>query len=355
MSNSSKKSELMKYTGSLQQVAYVRPVVYTEGRSSGLKAWDVKNGPLSYQVMADKCLDVNQLSYKGININFLSKPGLQGRNHYDTRGEEAVRSIMGGLFFTSGVENICPPCTVDGTEYAMHGRMRTTPAEHLCGDAKWVDDEYLLTVSGEMREAALFGENMVLRRQITTAYGRKTIIVKDEFENESFREEPLMLLYHINLGYPFLDENIQLYIPTASVRARDKDGEGHEKDYDRMDLPKDNEPEYVFIHEIQPDERGNVTVLAVNRPLGLGLSLSYNVKNLPNFMEWKSTASGDYVIGLEPANSSVYGRPYDEEHGTVHKIAPFAKETNVLSFTILDGAEEIDAAVEKFKKNAKCS
>ena len=72
MSNSSKKSELMKYTGSLQQVAYVRPVVYTEGRSSGLKAWDVKNGPLSYQVMADKCLDVNQLSYKGININFLS-------------------------------------------------------------------------------------------------------------------------------------------------------------------------------------------------------------------------------------------------------------------------------------------
>ena len=67
-------------------------------------------------------------------------------------------------------------------------------------------------------------------------------------------------------------------------------------------------------------------------------------------MEWKSTAAGDYVIGLEPANSSVYGRPYHEKEGTVHRIAPFAKEKNVLTFTVLDGAEEIGAAIEEFKK-----
>ena len=71
-----KKENLMKYVGSMQQVAYVRPITYTEGRSHGLSAYEIKNGCMELQVMADKALDVNQLSYKGININFLSKPGL---------------------------------------------------------------------------------------------------------------------------------------------------------------------------------------------------------------------------------------------------------------------------------------
>lgn len=345
-----KKSELMKYLGSMQQVAYIRPLNYTEGRSHGLSVFEVKNGCMEFQVMADKALDVNQLSYKGINMNFLSKPGLQGRNQYDTNGDEAIRSIMGGLFFTSGIESICAPCNVDGVDYPMHGRMRTTPGEHLSSDAYWDGDEYTMVVKGEMREAALFGENMVLRREISTTYGSKTLTVTDEFENEGYREETLMLLYHINMGYPFLDENTKLYIPTAKVTARDKDSEGHEADYDKMDTPKDNEPEYVFIHDMQSDEENNTEVLVINEPLGLGLKLSYNMKYLPNFMEWKSTASGDYVIGLEPANSSVYGRMYHEERNNVHKLAPFAKEKNILHFTVLDGAEEIAQAINEFHK-----
>ena len=232
----SKKQEMMKYMGTMQQVAYVRPVTYVEGRSNGLKAYEVKNGCMTYQILADKCLDVSSLTYKGVNMNFLSKPGLQGRNHYDTHGEEAIHSIMGGLFFTAGLENICAPCTIDGTDYPMHGRIRTTPGEHLCADAYWEEDEYHLTVKGEMREAALFGENMVLRREISSVYGSRTSTVTDEIENESYREEPLMLLYHINMGYPLLDENTRLYIPTRSVTARDKDGEGHEAEWVLADI-----------------------------------------------------------------------------------------------------------------------
>ena len=344
-----KQEELMKYVGSMQQVAYVRPLIYTEGRSTQLRAYDVKNGPMQFQVMCDKALDVSQLSYGGVNINFLSKPGLQGRNQYDTNGDEAVRSIMGGLFFTSGVENICAPCRIHGVDYPMHGRMRTTPAEHVGADACWKNGDYELSVSGEMREAALFGENMVLRRRISTIYGTKTLTVSDEFVNEGFREEPLMLLYHINLGYPFLDEHTRLYIHTKKVTPRDQQAAGHEERYDRMDAPRDNEPEYVFIHDIMDQEGGRNEVLAVNEPLGLGLRLSYSMKNLPYFMEWKSVASGDYVIGLEPANSSVYGRPWHEERQSVHLLPPFATERNELTFTVLDGENEIKEAVSRFE------
>lgn len=341
----------MKHVGSVQQVAYVRPVTYQEGRSSGLKAYDVKNGKLSMRIMADKCLDVSELSYGGVNLNFLSKPGLQGRNPYDTNGQEAIYSIMGGLFFTSGMDNICAPCNINGVDYPMHGRARTTPAEHLSADAGWVGEDYILKVSGEIREAALFGSNLVLRRSIETKLGEKSIVVTDEIENQSFREEPLMLLYHINMGYPFLDENTRLLIPTFEVTARDQDSEGHEAAYDRMDAPKDNEPEYVFLHSLQYDQNGDTMVCVLNKPLGIGLKLEFNKKNLPYFMEWKSIGSGDYVIGLEPANASVYGQPYHVKKGDLHKLAPFEKETNVLKFTVLDGESEIREAEEIFARN----
>ena len=257
---------------------------------------------------------------------------------------------MGGMFFTSGIESICAPCTIDGVEYPMHGRMRSTPGEHLSADAFWAEDGYHLKAGAEMREAALFGENMILRRSVETVYGQKTVTVTDVFENEGFRDEPLMLLYHINLGWPFLDESLRLHLPTRKVTPRDAGAKGHEGEYDRMDPPKDNEPEYVFIHDLKTDGEGGTCAIAVNEGLKLGFQIGWNTKNLPFFMEWKSTASGDYVIGLEPANSSVYGRPWHEERGSVHRLAPFASETNVLTFTVLDGEREIDAALSAFDR-----
>ena len=60
------------------------------------------------------------------------------------------------------------------------------------------------------------------------------------------------------------------------------------------------------------------------------------------------------MLGLEPANSSVYGRPFHEKEGTLHTIAPFAKEKNVLTFTVLEGAAELAAAREEIAAIQTC-
>ena len=104
-----KRSDMLAHVGSMQQAAYVRPIEYQEGRTHGLKAVEVKNGPLRFMSMADKALDVALFEYKGENLTFLSKPGLNGRNQFDTNGQEALGAMMGGLFFTCGCENICGP------------------------------------------------------------------------------------------------------------------------------------------------------------------------------------------------------------------------------------------------------
>ncbi|MHB8062611.1 MAG: aldose 1-epimerase family protein [Ruminiclostridium sp.] len=335
---------LSKFVGNMQQLAGVRPFTYTEGRAEGLKAYEVKNGLLSFQVMADKCLDISDCTYKGININFLSKPGLMGRNHFDTHGQEALRSIMGGLFFTCGLENICPPCADNDKEYPMHGRIRTTPAEHLSADAFWQADAYHIRISGEMREAELFGENMLLRRSIETIYGEKTIVVRDEIKNCAYRREVLMLLYHFNLGFPLLQENARLILPSKEVIPRDDIS--NTEWWNVMDAPIDNALEQVFTHKLIGDKEGNTFAALINDALQLGVLLEFNQRFLPNFMEWKSIASGDYVLGLEPANSSVLGR-LDQKQKGLHMIAPFDTENIELRITILDGNEDIESVCKR--------
>lgn len=345
--------ELLARMGSIQQAAYARPIEYQEGRAHGLKAIEVKNGPLRFVAMADKALDVSEVEYKGVNLTFLAKPGLNGRNQFDTNGGEAQRSIMGGMFFTCGFENIGAPVSTDGHgqypagDFPMHGRVRTTPAEHVCSDARWEGDDYAIELSGEVREAELFGENLVLRRRIRTVYGGKTITVDDEVSNEAFRDEPMMLMYHCNFGWPLLDEGAQIVIPSLNAEPRNDDALKDMDHFTEVGAPVDNLPESVLLHELAADEHGDTFAALVNRKLGLGLMIEFNKADFPYFMQWKSMASGDYVLGLEPANSSVHGRAWHEERGDLHMIPAGATERKHLAFTVLDGEDEIDAALAR--------
>ena len=341
--------EMLKYTGTLQQLAYTREVIAQEGRAAGTRMVEVKNDDMRYLVMADKCLDVAALEYKGMTLSFTSKPGLNGRNHFDTNGEEALRSIMGGLFFTCGLQNICGPVEVNGNDHPMHGRIRTTPAEHLCSDAYWDGENYILEVKGEMRESHLFGANLVLRRTVRSVFGSGKIEIIDEVENQTAEEADLMLMYHCNFGYPFLRPGTRLVLPSRSVRGREEWSENHLDCWEVASEPKDGETEYVYLHELAGDANGYSFAALVNDELGFGIRLDFDRKVQPYFMEWMSMKTGDYVIGLEPSNSSVYGRKFHEAQGTMHKIPPFARETYHLSFTILKDAEAI-AATEADKQ-----
>lgn len=341
------KRDLLARTGSLQQVASVRPLTYCEGRADGLTAYAVRNGPLAFDVLADKGLDIGDFSYRGVGFNFLSKPGLIGRTAYDTHGPEAQRSIMGGLLFTAGYENICAPCTLDGKDYPMHGRLRTTPAEHRSADAFWDGDDYVLRVSGEIREAELFGENMVLRRSVETRLGERSVRIVDEVENQAFRPEPLMLLYHFNVGHPLLSESARVVLPVLSTQPRDEASKPHLARWPSVGLPQENEPEYVFLHELAADTAGNTFAALVNPELKLGIRLGFSRKALPYFMQWKSMAAGDYVVGLEPANSSVHGRPHHVAAGDLHMLPPQAKEVFELTIAVLDGDEDIECVQEE--------
>lgn len=340
------KQTLLRHCGSMEQVASVRPVTYNDGRAAGMQAIQVKNGKLEYTLMQDKCLDISHLAYGGMNLCLLTKPGLQGRNPYDTHGDEALRSIMGGAMFTCGFENIHGSRTVDGQEYPMHGRMRTTPMEKVSMDAAFQGDKYVLTVSGEGREASLFGQNMVLRRQIRSVYGETAIHIADEIENQAFADEKLCFLYHVNAGYPLLEEGVRILIPHTKCMPRNENAAKAAGSQFVMDAPVDNAPEQVFLYIPAADDNGNTFAAVVNDRLGIALCVRWNVLQIPYITQWKTIASGDYALALEPCNAGFDSR----EGGDVQTLSPLQTHVNEYSISVLEGKAAIAALDEEYKK-----
>ncbi|MGB5824506.1 MAG: aldose 1-epimerase family protein [Proteocatella sp.] len=316
----SNQTELLKKTGHMSQIAYARNIIYCDGRAKNLEAVAVKNGDLSFVVAKDKCMDIIELSYKGRNINFLSKGGLQGLGHYDTNEGEAQRSIMGGLFFTCGLENVGPP----ENGLAMHGRIRSTPAENVSVACRWEDDKYFIRISAEMRQAMLFGENLVLRRTIETVYGESVIHIHDEITNQGFNTQPLMILYHFNIGYPLLDVSSSLYVSSKGVTGRDTVADKALPYWNVISEPVDNKPEEVFYHTLW-DKEECFTRMAGN---DVSFRLDFKKTQLPYFTQWKSMASGDYVMGLEPGNCHVEGMLKEKEKLTLEYL-PSMKSKNI--------------------------
>jgi len=333
------KSEILRYTGNIQQLAYVRPVTYNDGRAEDLSMILLKSGYLEAGFMSGKCLDPAWISWRGLNLGFLPKQGLMGRDACDVDGARAIRTIMPGSMFTCGLDNIHGSQQIDGKDYPTHGTIRTTPAEKICTDAYFDGDDYRLKISGEMREGALFGENLVLRRSINTVLGEKGFTVTDEVENQAFSPTPVCILYHCNFGYPLLEEGCRLILPSLGCSPRDDDAKAGLDSICRMEAPVDNAPEQVFMHKMAADANGGTFAALVNDRLGIGLKISWNTTALPLLTQWKSPASGDYALAVEPTNTGFGGR---RAAGDI--LEPLEKKSFSVSFTILDGAEDIARA-----------
>jgi hypothetical protein len=87
-----------------------------------------------------------------------------------------------------------------------------------------------------------------------------------------------------------------------------------------FDAPIDNEPEQVFFHSVP-----GASARLENPRLGVAMDMSWSADTLSNLAQWKSMASGDYALGLEPCNNYLHGRAGEREHGTLQTIPAFGE------------------------------
>jgi hypothetical protein len=332
-------TELGRRVGRLEQVAGIEPLVLDEGRARGVRALGVRTGSgLSFTVLPDRGMGIHAAEYRGVPLAWLSPTGVVGPSYYEPEGEGWLRSFGGGLLVTCGLQNVGPPGEDPrtGEKLGLHGRISNTPASGVFHEARWDERGCALEVGGEVRESRVFGANLALRRRISTRVGESLVRIEDTVENEGFSPEPLMLLYHINLGWPLLDETSRLFGPGEPPEPRDEEARSGLESWDRCAAPTPGFKERVFFHSPVAGEDGWAEARLENPALegGLALSIRFRPEELPEFVQWTMTGEGIYVVGLEPATCRVGGRETEEEAGRVLHLKPgesrrFRLEINV--------------------------
>lgn len=336
------KRELMKRVGDISQLAGARLSTLEYGKAKGVAAVDVKTGSgLGFTILPDRGMDIAWADYKGMALSYISKTGVVSPAFYDFDGLEFLRSFYAGMLTTCGLTYMGAPCVDEGKPLGLHGRASNLPAEDLCISNEWVGDDFVISVKGRIREAAVFGENITLAREITAKLGESRIRIKDTIENCGYTPQPLMLLYHCNFGYPLLDESTELIIPgNAPVRARDAEAQKGIDMCREFSEPVHNYSEQVFYHEPEAKEDGTVTVSLYNKDLGtegISLNLTYNKNQLSCFVEWKQVGEGEYVVGLEPGTWYPEGRCEARKRGELYHMEPGEIKVVELEISVTEG------------------
>jgi len=347
--------DLLKYVGKVEQVGGIRMVKLDQGLETGVRVAQVRTGSgLAFSVLTDRGMSISDAEYKGAPIGWKSQTGDVGPAFFDPRGRGWLKGFFGGFLTTCGMAWAGAPCVDQGEELGLHGRAAFLPAENVTASGGWEGDDYMIRVEGEVREASVFGPNLLLQRRIETSLGSNKFAIHDTVTNEGWSKAPLMMLYHFNIGFPLLDKEARFV--STSVRYIPRDAEarkGHE-DFDRFDKPQPDYREKVYFHDVAVDEKGFAYAGIVNEAFsggkGLGVSIRYRKDQLIRLIEWKMIGEGEYVVGVEPANCLVLGRDKEREWGTLEHLAPGESKVVQIEVSVLDGLDEVSRFSETISR-----
>jgi uncharacterized protein DUF4432 len=342
------RAELLAAVGDMAQVAGIRQSRLVGGRADGVRALDFDCGDgFRFTVLPDRCMDIPFAEYGGASLAWLSRAGIVGPQFYDPAGEGWLRTFFGGLLTTCGLRQVGAPCVDEGEVLGLHGRISTTPAEDVAFETRWEGDDYVLQARGTMREAVLYGEDLRLYREIIAWTGKRTLLVRDRVENRGISASPLMILYHVNAGFPLLGPDSRLLVSSRGVQAKDERSAKVTSEHRRLHAPTPGWREVNWAHDVQPHEDGSCVVAIVNEKLafpfgkGLGLALRWRNDQLNTLAQWKQLGHGDYTVGIEPANCHTLGRAWERENGTLQYIEPGETRVFEVEIKAIVGSDEI--------------
>lgn len=328
--------ELRQYSGHMNQLAGIRAITHDDGRGAGLRAFEVWTGSgLTFQVLASRSLDIGPCTFNGKSLAWNSPAGFAHPAYYEPKGLGWLRTFGGGLFATCGLDQFANPSVEGGEEFGLHGRIGNLPAEQVGYRTYWEGDDYRLEITGTVRQARLFGENLALKRRISTSLGSSAITIDDEVTNLGWDRAPHMLMYHFNLGFPLVGPAAELDFPKKAVHPRTPLAGQHIDTHMQLLPPTPGFSEWVYVMDVEPEADGFATARITNREAGLAASLRFSATTLPHLVQWKMMGQGAYVLGVEPANTSAMeGRTDARSKGVLVELEPGESKHYSLTFSV---------------------
>lgn len=307
------REHFRQYCSDMEQLAYARMSTLEEGNGRGSRIIEVNNGSgLCFTVTPDRGMDIVEASFRGIPLAFRTPCGHVGPDRCEQRDYAWLRNWPGGLLTTCGLRHVGQPLENTGDPLdpvrGLHGRISAQSAEDVGISRGWSDGRYEISLSGTLREAMMFGENLRLHRTIRTGLGDNQIHIRDTVTNEGHRAESLNILYHCNFGYPAIAPDSMLLAQEHPMFPRDKPSQEGLGEWRTLPPPQSDIPEQCFLHQIPADKNGWAKMTVVTPRSGIKISVCYATSTLPNLLQWKLPESGRYVLGLEPTNTGFPGQ-----------------------------------------------
>lgn len=267
------------------QIASLRRYTLTEGRAQGLDVIDCDNGKLRFLINVSKACDIMQMYHEGENLSFISKNG------FEKRELAFARRFEGGMLYTCGLDSLGAR-----TGYEIHGTLHNIPAEIV--HAEVTEDE--IVVEALIKDTNHMKRNLQIRRKISSRIGSTSVKVEDILENRGFEAMEYALLYHVNLGYPMLDEGARVKAEVTSFTTRTEHAAAEAATRFEMGAPIVGAEESCFYYKMAKPE-----ISLENEKNGKRFTLAYSGDTLPAFVHWKNVASGLYVMGFEPSTTEL--------------------------------------------------
>ncbi|CVI63882.1 DUF4432 family protein (plasmid) [Agrobacterium leguminum] len=312
---------LLKKTPDLRGVADIRLVTLEDGPARGQRILIARNAEgISFEIAVDRGFDISSLSFKGVNIGWNS-PAQMRFPPSDPGSEDGWGFLRNfdGFMVTCGLDHVSRPRETDISHYEhphlktrkmpQHGRISTEKARLLGYGVDQESEE--IFCEGIVRQASVFGETLELRRRVTLGIFSSEIAINDTITNRGFVPSHHAVIYHLNFGYPFLDNELKIRgIPVAIASNINEDRPFPRETYgENVDL--------IDAHEIS-DRR---PVVLSNPILPLSVALTFDRAHLTKLGIWRAYQSGVFALGIEPRTESASECPLlDSGHFCMYSL-----------------------------------
>ncbi|QHV99684.1 aldose 1-epimerase family protein [Spirosoma endbachense] len=315
--------------GNPAQLGGIETAVLDNGAGRGTRiAWINTGTGLRYKVVIDRAMDIADAFYNQHSLAWLSHSGITRPEPFSDRGIDWLRTFNGGLLTTCGLTHVGGPEQDSYGERGLHGHISNIPAEiESIIQPDPATGRLEMSITGRITETRVFGPSLELRRTISGTLGQPSIRIHDEVINRANTPAPHMLLYHVNFGWPLVDEGADIiWKGNWQTREGGINGEIFREGNDFRKCPAPLEThrgtgEAVAIIDIVADESGRCSAGLYNAKLGVALALRFRKEQLPWLTNWQHWGAGEYVTGIEPGTHPPIGQAKAREEGSLLFIA----------------------------------
>ena len=329
------------------------------GLVDGVDLIEIKNGDFWFAIVPTRGMGIWRARLRDIDVGW--KSPVRGPVH----PQFVPYTEPSGLGWLEGFDELLVRCGLESNgapefdeeghvKYALHGRIANKPAHRVSLSVDSQTGE--ISVAGEVDETRFHFHKLRLKTICKTSPGEPGLRIHDEMENLSGEATDAQMLYHWNFGNPLLDSGARVVAPLKTVVPRNAwaaEGVGM---WDSYPAEQAGYEEQVYFLEPTADSQGDTMVMLKNAHGTLGMSLHYNIRQLPCFTVWKNTVAVEdgYVTGLEPATNYPNPRSFETEQNRVVRLpvgGSHAMRVRLQVHGSSDAVAEAERAVAKIQRD----